>query len=166
MERFSNVMNSWNERWIMNTLRLGLAALGLFAMAGISAPLALADETPRRCTRATVPSGIDGIATHQLWQGIVPDPAHPQPTPVVAGGTIVIRDAKTGKEVAKVKTDNKGHFKVDLRAGEYKLEAKSGVFVYNAQVKVTRGKRLKLKAHFRVAPDYRGPFPPSIRPVK
>ncbi len=107
-----------------------------------------------------VKSGVEGKALRFPVFGNAPTFKVP-PTPVV-GVEMVVKDAKTGKEVGRTKTDKEGKFQVDLPAGDYKIEAKDGKhWEYSESFKVKANERVKLRfVHFR----YIGPPIPSAGP--
>jgi hypothetical protein len=105
-------------------------------------------------------SVVQGQAVRFPLQGIVPvDP--PKPIPLAAA-EIVAYDAKTGKEVARIKTDKDGKFKLTLPNGEYKLESTYGKdWRYTGVIKIPGGNQADLKLVFR----YTGkPRPPAAGP--
>ncbi len=113
------------------------------------------------CGKKTAPtSGIKGEALRRPLQGIVPvDPPKALP---VAGVEIIVKDAKTGKEVARTKTAKDGTYNLTLPAGQYKLEAKYGRdWVYTATVNVGANQWVTLQSYFRYTGKH---FPPSAGP--
>ncbi|MBY0550598.1 MAG: hypothetical protein K2W95_25185 [Candidatus Obscuribacterales bacterium] len=111
-----------------------------------------------------VKSGVEGRAVQYPVFGNAP--TFPVPPTYPAGVEIVAKDVATGKEVARVKTDKDGAFKLDLPAGKYRLEGNNGPnFRCSVDVTVKPGEWVKLKpgAVFRyVGPPI--PAPPPHRP--
>lgn len=102
-------------------------------------------------------SGVEGTALQYPVFGNQPT-FKVKPSPVV-GVDMVVTDAKSGKEVGRVKTDKDGKFQLDLPAGDYKISASNGKhWNYSDTFKVNPNERVKLKmVHFR----YNGPPIPS-----
>ncbi len=126
----------------------------------------LAQTTNADCPRCpkqavVVNSGVDGQALHHVLQGIVP--LKPVPSVPIAGIDIIAKDAVTGKEIARAKTDKDGKYRLALPKGNYKLEAKYGSnWTYSQDVKVLASKWVNLKSNFKH--DGNGPLPPSAPP--
>jgi 5-hydroxyisourate hydrolase-like protein (transthyretin family) len=132
---------------------LGLAlGVGMVASAA-DKPLNLPKEP---CT--VVNSGISGKATNTNLTGA----PHLSKTLPFADVEIVIKDAKTGKEITRVTTKKDGSFKVHLGEGQYKLESTKGNWSFSHTVKVEKNKWTKVNAPYR----YNGPLPPAMPPVK
>lgn len=135
-----------------------IALLATLSFAG--ATLACDCCAPAGKTGATSPAvaGIQGEALRYPLQGIVPvDPYKPKPQPVV-NVEFVAKDAKTGKVVARTKSDKDGKYKLVLPPGTYTLEAKSGDWVYNEKVTVGTNQFVKLRSFFKYTGNV---FPPS-----
>lgn len=102
-------------------------------------------------------SGVEGTALRTPVFG-TPPPRPIQSVPV-AEVELIVKNKVTGKEVARTKTDKNGNFKLDLPAGDYKIEGKYGRhWDYRAEFTVKVNERLKLKfVRFR----YNGPPVPA-----
>ncbi len=137
-------------------------AIGVLSALVLATGIQAAKADCPSCTKptTTVSSGIEGQALkHALMGTAPPKPIPPSP---IKGAQIVVKDAKTGKEVASVKTDKDGKFKLTLPPGEYKVTGKQGKWSFDHKVKVTANTWSDLKGmHFR----YNGPLPP-VQPHK
>jgi hypothetical protein len=109
--------------------------------------------------KAKALSGVNGQAFRFVLQGAPP----PKPLPPIPLANIdfVATDVKTGKEVARVKTDKDGKFKLALPPGQYKLQSKSGLWSFQHTVVVKANSWQSLTANFR----YSGAMPP-VAPKK
>ena len=134
------------KRFAMVGLFFGLA-LGLLlvcepdALEAVGNVTAAAPAPPAASPAVT--SGVDGRAIQYPVFGNAP--TFPVPPSYPAGVEIIAKDAKSGKEVARAKTDKDGNFKLDLPAGKYLLEGSNGKhFKYSENVTVQQDARLKL----------------------
>lgn len=149
---------------IMMASLFAVLALGLLLVAGIDAGVEGVPLTAAPAAAPAVKSGVEGRVVQYPVFGNAP--TFPVPPTYPAGVEIVAKDASTGKEIARAKTDKDGAFKLDLPAGKYKLEGSNGPhFRYSEEVTVKAGEVLKLKpgAVLRYVGPPR-PSPPPPRP--